>query len=60
LFTDQLAEAQARDAYAKARIALDQAMGTTLESANVDLDEALRGRLTSQPSLNSLLRAATF
>ena len=59
LFTDRLAEAQARDAYAKARIALDQAMGTTLESAHVDLDEALRGRLTSQPSLSHLLRTTT-
>ena len=58
LFADQLAEAQARDTYAKGRIALDQAMGTTIESANVNLDEALRGRLTSEPSLAYLLRTA--
>jgi outer membrane protein TolC len=59
LFTAQLAETQARDTYAKARIALDQAMGATLQSNHVDLNEALRGRLTSEPRLDYLLRTAT-
>ncbi|HLI85204.1 MAG TPA: TolC family protein [Bryobacteraceae bacterium] len=44
LLAAQLAEVQALDAYAKARVSLDQAMGTTLESNHVDLDAALRGR----------------
>jgi outer membrane protein TolC len=42
LLTAQLAEVQARDAYAKARVTLDQAMGVTLETAHVSLDDALR------------------
>jgi outer membrane protein TolC len=42
LLTAQLAEVQARDAYAKARVTLDQAMGVTLDSAHVSLDDALR------------------
>ena len=41
----QLAEVQARDAYAKAKVAYDQALGLTLESSHISLDEALRGRL---------------
>jgi outer membrane protein TolC len=45
LLTAQLAEVQALDTYAKARVSLDQAMGVTLENNHVDLDEALRGRL---------------
>jgi outer membrane protein len=44
LLTAQLAEVQALDAYAKAGVALDQAMGMTLETSHVDLDAALRGR----------------
>lgn len=42
LLTAQLAEVQARDAYAKARVTLDQAMGVTLQNDHVSLDEALR------------------
>jgi outer membrane protein len=42
LLTAQLAEVQARDAYAKARVTLDQAMGVTLQNSHVTLDEALR------------------
>jgi outer membrane protein len=45
LLTAQLAEVQALDAYAKARGALDQAMGLTLETNHVSLDDALRGRM---------------
>jgi outer membrane protein TolC len=48
LFTAELAEAQARDAFAKAGIALDQATGVTLEANHVSLDDALRGRLSSR------------
>ena len=42
LLTAQLAEVQARDAYAKARVTLDQAMGVTLDTAHVSLDDALK------------------
>ena len=43
LLTAQLAAVQARDTYAKARVTLDQAMGTTLESCNLRLDDVLQG-----------------
>ena len=43
LFAAQLAEVQARDAYAKAKVALDQAMGVTLDSNHIDLDAAIQG-----------------
>jgi outer membrane protein TolC len=42
LLAAQLAEVQAHDAYAKAKVTLDQAMGVTLEKAHVSLDAALR------------------
>ena len=51
LFTAQLAEVQARDAYAKARVALDQAMGVTLENSRLNLDAVLRGRPATEPTL---------
>ena len=47
LYSAQLAEAQACDAFAKARITLDQATGVTLEANHVSLDEAQRGRLSN-------------
>lgn len=47
LTTAQLAEVQARDAYAKARVTLDQAMGVTLENNQVSLDDALKGTLAA-------------
>jgi len=42
LLTAQLAEVQARDAYAKARVTLDQSMGVTLDTAHIKLDDALK------------------
>lgn len=47
LYSARLAEVQARDTYAKARVALDQAMGVSLDTARVDLDEALKGTIKS-------------
>ena len=47
VFTARLAEVQARDAYAKARVTLDSAMGTTLENSHITVDEALSGSLKS-------------
>ena len=49
LFAAELADVQAHDAFAKARITLDQAIGVTLESSHVTLDDALRGRVGSTP-----------
>jgi outer membrane protein len=43
VFTARLAEVQARDAYAKASVTLDQAMGVTLENNHVRLEDALAG-----------------
>jgi outer membrane protein len=38
-------EVAARNIYTKARLALDRALGRTLETYNVTIDEALRGRM---------------
>jgi len=51
LFAAQLAEVQARDIYAKAKVALDQAMGVTLDTNRINLDEALRGTLKTAPGV---------
>jgi outer membrane protein TolC len=45
----QSSEVQAMANYTHARIALDQALGTTLDVNNISVDEALHGRL-SRPS----------
>ena len=45
VFTARLAEVQARDAFAKATVTLDQAMGLTLENRHVRLEDALIGSL---------------
>jgi outer membrane protein TolC len=46
--TAQLAEVQARDSYAKAKVTWDQALGVTLESSKVSLDDVLRGRVSTK------------
>ena len=51
LFAAQLAEVQARDTYAKAKVALDQAMGVTLDTNHINLDEALKGSLKTAPGV---------
>lgn len=48
LFAAELAEVQARNAFAKARVTLAQATGSVLESSHVTLEEALRGRVASE------------
>jgi len=48
LFAAELAETQARQAFAKAQVTLAQATGSTLEVNHVNLDEALRGRLSPE------------
>jgi outer membrane protein len=48
VLTAQLAEVQARDSYAKAKVTWDQALGLTLESSHVSLDDVLRGRVSTK------------
>ncbi len=43
LFAAQLAEVQAKDTYAKAKVTLEQAMGVTLDKNHIDLDDAIKG-----------------
>jgi outer membrane protein len=50
LVTAQISEVNARDAYAHARIALDQVLGETLSKNHISLDEALAGRV-ARPSV---------
>jgi outer membrane protein len=45
LFASELADLQARDAFAKARVTLQQATGSVLESNHVTIEDALRGRM---------------
>ncbi len=47
LLAAELAEVQARAAYAKARVTLDQAMGVTLEKNHITIEDALQGRVHS-------------
>ena len=48
LLTAELAEVQARDAFAKARVTLSQATGSVLESTHITLDDALRGHIPTR------------
>ena len=50
LATAQSSEVQAMANYTHARIAFDQALGTTLEVNHVSVEEALAGRVSSQPA----------
>ena len=51
LATSQSTETQSMANYTHARIALDQALGTTLDVNHISLDEALRGRLSRGSAL---------
>jgi outer membrane protein len=51
LLGSQIAETQARAAYARARVALDQVLGETLEKNHVSLDEGLNGRVGRESKL---------
>ncbi len=55
LASDQSAETQAMANYTHARIAFDQALGTTLEVNHISLDEAMRGQLALDSVLPSTL-----
>jgi outer membrane protein len=49
LVTAQYAEVQMIDAYAKALVAMDQALGTTLERNDIQLNEAITGNVVERP-----------
>jgi hypothetical protein len=51
LLTAQIAETQAKSAYARARVALDQVLGETLEKNHVALDEGLTGHVSRESKL---------
>lgn len=46
LLAAELAETQASGAYAKALVGMDQAEGILLEKAHIDLEDAIRGRIS--------------
>jgi outer membrane protein TolC len=50
LFSAQLAEVQARVSYAKARVEMDRARGTTLEQRRISLEATLADRLAGNQS----------
>jgi outer membrane protein len=61
--TAQYAEVQAVDAYAKALVAMDQSMGTTLERNRIELNEAITGDVNQRPAapyIPSLVPAGTI
>jgi outer membrane protein TolC len=47
----QVSEVAARSAYSRARVAMDQVLGQTLEANNVSVDDALKGRLAVQSAI---------
>jgi outer membrane protein len=51
LATSQSSEVQAMANYTHAQIALDQALGTTLDVNHISVDEAMKGRLARESSL---------
>jgi hypothetical protein len=44
----QLTEVEALAAYGRARVALDQTLGETLEVNHISVDEALNGRVSKE------------
>src|ERR1022692_2812588 len=49
--TRELTEVDQRSQYIKSRVALDNVLGTTLETQNVDLGEASNGIVTREPDM---------
>jgi len=47
----ELAEVEAKSQYIKARTAVDQVLGRTLEVYNVDIDEARQGTVKREPDM---------
>ena len=51
LLASQVTETQARATYARARVALDQVLGETLETNHVSLDDGLNGHVSRESKL---------
>jgi outer membrane protein len=51
LAASQYTEVATRSAYSRARVALDQVLGQTLEANNVSIDQALKGRIDRESVL---------
>lgn len=51
LVTAQYTEVQTIDAYAKALVAMDQSLGTTLERNKIQLNEAITGNVIERPMI---------
>ena len=47
-------EVVARSTYIKARISLERAIGSLLESANIELDDAIRNQPAAFPAPNAI------
>jgi outer membrane protein len=58
LATSQSSEVQAMANYSHARVALDQALGTTLDVNHISIDEAMKGRLSRESALPENLPGA--
>jgi outer membrane protein len=50
LATAQSTEVTARSTYSKAKVQLDQATGRTLDANNIQIEEAMRGRVSRPPA----------
>ena len=48
LLAAELAEVQARAVYAKAQVEMDRSMGVLLEKNHIDVEDALRGRISQE------------
>ena len=59
LISAQYTELAARTAYARARIGLDQTLGTTLETYHVSVDQALKGTVDTESKLPANLPEAS-
>jgi outer membrane protein TolC len=47
----RVSEVSARASYSRARVALDQVLGQTLEANNVSMDEAMKGRVSRESAI---------
>ncbi len=58
LVTAQISEVNTLAAYARARVALDQVLGETLEENDINLDEGVNGQVERQSRIPDVLGAA--
>jgi len=58
LITAQLSEENAAVAYMRARVALDQVLGETLERSRITLDEGLKGQVERKSEMPIVVEPA--